>query len=165
VGGATDPKHPELGLQQAFYNEKDPTQLSYAGAAPEKAEKPETKEQHENRYAELRSVSQQRALTPDEQKEFGTLSTELSVGDTGAKGFNDRMADVEKQYDLKGANLDPYKVLPSDTDAEAKQKEAEFDKLTSGASTRADREANATSKAAEQTGKVYDNYAKQIDKD
>jgi len=31
TGGATDPQHPELGNQQAFFNEKDPTKRTYGG--------------------------------------------------------------------------------------------------------------------------------------
>lgn len=48
TNGAIDPRHPELGPQQAFYNEKDPTQMRFAGAVPPKegaaASKPATVE-------------------------------------------------------------------------------------------------------------------------
>ena len=71
TGGAVDPQHPELGRQQALYNEKT-GEISYKGPAkPEKlaaSETPANDTQIAEATTQLPAIT--RALTPDERKAF-----------------------------------------------------------------------------------------------
>ena len=70
-GGAVDPQHPELGRQQALYNEKT-GEVSYKG--PAKPEKLAASEMQANDTQIAEATTQlpaiTRALTPDERKAF-----------------------------------------------------------------------------------------------
>lgn len=85
-------------------------------------EKPATREEHLNRYAELKNQEESGATLGDaDQKEFNTLRTELTVPPATAAAYN-------KQIDsaLKAANVDKslwsnYHVQQDATAEEAKQ--------------------------------------------
>ena len=122
TGGLLNPKTGQY--EQAFYNEKNPSQQVFAGQLPPKAggDKAETREQHLNRYAELKNqVDSGAQLGEQDQKEFNTLKTELTVPKATLDSYN-------KQIDgaLHAAQVDPtlwsnYHVLPGATAEEAKQ--------------------------------------------
>lgn len=139
----------------AGVNKTDPTDVQFTGQlAPPQVEKPETHEQHVNDYAALRSrVQAGEKLSPEEQKQLGTLQTQVSVGDENAKQYNDRIKDLGIPNDIASH----YNVLPTDTDAEAKQKEAAAQSLET-------RRTAKTEKGTEQAGKVFDKYSASLDK-
>jgi hypothetical protein len=152
----TRPGSPTFGQTiLAGVNKTDPTDVQFTGqvAAP-KNDKPETKEEHLNEYAELRNrVAGGEQMSPEDMKKFQTLQTQVSVGNENAKQYNDRIQDLGIPANLKGH----YNVLPTDTDAEAKQKEAAAQSLETRATAKTD-------KGTEQAGKIFDKYSAQVDK-
>jgi len=110
----------------AGVNKTDPTDVRYSPlqVAPKAAGEPkaETREQHLNRYAELKNQAESGAqLSDQDQKELNTLKTELTVPKATMDSYN-------KQIDaaLHSANVpqnlwNNYHVLPGATAEEAKQ--------------------------------------------
>jgi hypothetical protein len=105
-GGLVDPKHPELGPQQAYVSEKDPTKIIYSGPMPAKAgaEKnapasAEVIEAHKRQVATL-------GLTGEAAKVYGQVPAGLSEPQlekryADAKGLADLN---DKQAQTKIAN-------------------------------------------------------------
>jgi hypothetical protein len=97
-----------------------------------KPEKVATKDEKLQRYAELRNSQ---ARTPDEEKEFNTLQTQYSVGKPEADKRNQQIKnELASNPKTAKSDIGPYTVLPTDTDAEAKDKlSAAKDLVNSGA--------------------------------
>jgi hypothetical protein len=152
----TRPNSPTFGQTVlAGVNNTDPTDVKFTGqtAAP-KTDKPETAEEHKNTYAELRNrAASGEALSPEDQKTLQTLQTQLSVGADNATKFNDRLKDLNVPAD----QMSHYAIMPTDTDVEAKEKEAAARSLMEHTATRGD-------KADEAAGKVFDKYSANLDK-
>jgi hypothetical protein len=127
TGGAVDPRHPELGPQQAFYNEKNPSQITFAGAVPPKGsgDKAETREQHLNRYAELKNQQEGGALTPAEQQEFNTLRTELTVPPAVVAEHNKAIDNALRKAGVPQEQWADYHVQPGATSEEDKEATAQ----------------------------------------
>jgi hypothetical protein len=123
TGGAIDPKHPELGMQQAFYNEKDPTKISFAGAVPVKEgaekDKPLTAQQiadYNAGFAQRWKVLNPTAPVPaNNQLRAGATAADFERNDklmqqtevaNGTKAQQDQTRAIQKQtFDAHQADL------------------------------------------------------------
>lgn len=125
TGGATDPQDPKQVPQQAFYNEKDPSKMIYRGPIPPKAgsgDKAETREQHLNRFAELKNLRDSGGqLNAEDQKELNTLSTELTVPPATVASYNKQIDQALKAANVPQEQFGSYHVQPGATAEEAKQ--------------------------------------------
>ena len=110
----------------AGVNENDPTDVRYSGAqvAPKAAGEPkaETREQHLNRYAELKNQAETGAqLSDQDQKEFNTLKTELTVPTATLASYNKQIDAALHSANVPQTLWNNYHVLPGATSEEAKQ--------------------------------------------
>jgi hypothetical protein len=71
-GGLVDPLHPELGPQQAYVNEKDPTDIKYSGKMPVKAEVEKDKPATDAQNADYKQRIANSGLTGNALSVYGT---------------------------------------------------------------------------------------------
>lgn len=83
--------------------------------------KAETREQHLNRYAELKNTQESRALNPDEQKEFNTLRTELTVPPNVIAEHNKAIDNALRKAGVPQDQWADYHVQPGATSEEDKE--------------------------------------------
>lgn len=119
---ASSPAIAQSGLPQISLPTSGGLPAGAVVGKPAGESKAETREQHLNRYAELKNLAESGAQLGDQdQKEFNTLKTELTVPKATIDSYN-------KQIDaaLHAANVDKslwsnYHALPGSTAEEAKQ--------------------------------------------
>ena len=110
----------------AGVNKTDPTDVRYSPlqVAPKAAGEPkaETREQHLNRYAELKNQAESGAqLSDQDQKELNTLKTELTVPTATLASYNKQIDAALHSANVPQTLWNNYHVLPGATAEEAKQ--------------------------------------------
>lgn len=110
----------------AGVNKTDPTDVRYSPlqVAPKAAGEPkaETREQHLNRYAELKNQAESGAqLSDQDQKELNTLRTELTVPKATMDSYNKQIDAALHSAKVPQDLWNNYHVQPGATAEEAKQ--------------------------------------------
>jgi hypothetical protein len=102
-----------------------PPTLTAQPGQPTFGKKEENKEQRESDYATLRSRSASKEkLSPTDQQRLASLQTEFAVNPANLAAANERIAANLTRANVPAKERDDYLVLPTDTDAEAKDKES-----------------------------------------
>jgi hypothetical protein len=144
-GGITDPAHPELGPQQAYVDEHDPTKIHYLGPMPAKEGTAANTPAADADLADYKQRVANSGLTGKALEVYGNAPTGATK------------AELDKRFDeatkLRGMNQ-----------ADAEHALADQARTDAAAEHKTEHTETAAHTATEQTGKVYDNYSKQVDK-
>jgi ElaB/YqjD/DUF883 family membrane-anchored ribosome-binding protein len=142
-GGLIDPKHPELGPQQAYVNQNDPTDIKFSGNMPP-PKAPGKDEPLGDRVGNLNQSLTDRYQIRNPGK---PLPPEFTLPANATTADYARVDQAMQQNEAGNVNKEQHEATAAEHTATA-----------------AEHTATAAHNATEQAGKVYDKYNTQVDK-